>query len=83
LVFVRPHDRDDLTEELLARLADAAYRVALRRGVRGPFIDLELELWRALRAAAGGDGNSPPPASSGGTVCGCTRLFVNVVEGGS
>jgi hypothetical protein len=81
LVFIRPHDRDLLTEELLARLTDAAYRVALRRGVRGPFIDLELELWRALRAAAGGDGRSSPPESPGEALCGCTRSLMNVVEG--
>lgn len=38
------------SEELLARLTRAAYEVALRRGFRGPFIDVELELWEALRS---------------------------------
>jgi hypothetical protein len=37
-------------EHLVAELTDAAYRVALRHGVRGPFDQLELELWRELRA---------------------------------
>jgi hypothetical protein len=37
-------------EGLLAELAAAAYRVALRHGIKGPFIDVELELWRELRA---------------------------------
>lgn len=36
-------------EELLAELAEAAYRVALRHGLKGPFIDVELDLWRELR----------------------------------
>jgi hypothetical protein len=39
-----------LTEEVVAELAATAYRVALRHGTQGVFIDLELDLWRALRA---------------------------------
>jgi hypothetical protein len=39
-------------EQFVARLTAAAYEVALRHGVRGPFLDLELGLWRALRTAA-------------------------------
>jgi hypothetical protein len=38
-----------LSEELLSELAAAAYDVALRHGIKGPFIDLELDLWRELR----------------------------------
>jgi hypothetical protein len=38
-----------LTEEVVAELTSAAYRVALRHGTRAAFIDLELDLWRALR----------------------------------
>jgi hypothetical protein len=38
-----------IAEELLAELAAAAYGVALRHGIKGPFIDVELELWRELR----------------------------------
>jgi hypothetical protein len=38
------------SEHLLAELTDAAYRVALRHGLRGPFLDVELDLWTALRA---------------------------------
>jgi hypothetical protein len=34
-------------EALLSRLTDAAYRVALRHGIKGPFIDFEL--WQKLR----------------------------------
>ena len=36
-------------EELLARLTAAAYGVALKHGLRAPFIDVELDLWRELR----------------------------------
>ncbi len=36
-------------EALLSRLTDAAYRVALRHGIKGPFIDFQLELWQKLR----------------------------------
>jgi hypothetical protein len=45
--------RTDVTtsaEELLARLTATAYSVALRHGLKGPFIDVELALWRELRA---------------------------------
>ncbi len=38
-----------IAEELLAELAAAAYGVALRHGLKGPFIDVELDLWRELR----------------------------------
>jgi hypothetical protein len=38
-----------LSEELLSELAAAAYGVALRHGIKGPFIDLELDLWPELR----------------------------------
>ena len=42
-------DVTDPAEELLARLTATAYSVALRHGLKGPFIDVELALWRALR----------------------------------
>ena len=38
-------------EEFLASLTAAAYQVALQHGLKGPFIDVELDLWRALREA--------------------------------
>ncbi|HEY7328662.1 MAG TPA: hypothetical protein VH592_13540 [Gemmataceae bacterium] len=38
-----------VAEEFLAELATAAYGVALRHGIKGPFIDMELDLWRELR----------------------------------
>jgi hypothetical protein len=41
---------DPRLEEFLAELTAAAYRVSLRYGVKGSSIDLELDLWRELRA---------------------------------
>ena len=38
------------SEEVLAELTAAAYRVVLRHGgLRSPFIDVELDIWRELR----------------------------------
>src|SRR5262245_32105507 len=34
-----------------ADLTDAAYRVALRHGIDGSWIDLQLDVWRALAAS--------------------------------
>jgi hypothetical protein len=41
------------TEELLADLTDAAYRIALKHGFQGSFIRVQLDLWTALRAVLG------------------------------
>ncbi len=41
-------DRDIRLETLVAKLTEAAYPVALRHGVRGSWVDLELDLWKAL-----------------------------------
>ena len=42
-----------------AKLTDAAYAVALRHGVSGSWIDLQLDLWRVLTEAVE-RGESPP-----------------------
>ena len=44
-----PRETDSAFEELLAELTDAAYRAALRQGLQGAFVDVELALWRELR----------------------------------
>ena len=41
-------DRDAYVENFAAELTNAAYPIALRHGVAGSSIDLELDLWRAL-----------------------------------
>jgi hypothetical protein len=40
---------ESTTEEFLAELTAAAYGVALKHGLRGSFLDVELDLWRELR----------------------------------
>jgi hypothetical protein len=42
-----------------AKLTDAAYAVALRHGVSGSWLDLQLDLWRVLTEAVE-RGESPP-----------------------
>jgi len=49
MVIVSGEESVALAEEFLAELAAAAYNVALRHGIKGPFIDVELDLWRELR----------------------------------
>jgi hypothetical protein len=41
-------DRDPLLETFVAELTRAAYHVTLQRGAAGTWLDLELDLWRAL-----------------------------------
>lgn len=41
-------ERAALLEAFAAELASDAYRIALRHGLGDGWIDLELELWRAL-----------------------------------
>jgi hypothetical protein len=41
------------SEQLLAELTAAAYRVALRHGIKSSFLDVELDLWRELRGVLG------------------------------
>jgi hypothetical protein len=48
----RPVDAADLgleRERMLARFAEAAYRVALAAGLRGNFAEAEVRLWNAFR----------------------------------
>lgn len=45
----RGNTRTDYHESRLARLTDVAYQVALRHGFEGSFLDLQLDLWQALR----------------------------------
>ena len=47
-----PVNRDALLETLAAELTLAAYRVALRTRTKGTWLDLELDLWRALADSA-------------------------------
>ena len=46
--FKTPVDQGDPLEALAAELTLAAYRAALRTRTGGTWLDLELDLWRAL-----------------------------------
>ena len=46
--FKTPVNRDALLETFATELALTAYRVALRTKTQGTWLDLELDLWRAL-----------------------------------
>jgi hypothetical protein len=45
------HDDPPNLESLVAELTEAAYPVALRHRRQGSWVDLELDLWRALEQA--------------------------------
>jgi hypothetical protein len=49
---------------LLAELTAAAYQGALRHGIRGSFLDLELELWDELRGVLTPRASERSPAVS-------------------
>jgi hypothetical protein len=42
-------EMDRMLETLAAELTAAVYPIALRHGVRGKWLDLELDLWRVLK----------------------------------
>jgi len=55
---------DDLLEAFAAELTTAAYSVALRHGVADDWLDLELNLWRALNEAVRNRGGNRPLSRS-------------------
>jgi hypothetical protein len=44
-------DQDTFLDTVAAELTSAAYLAALGHGIQGSWIDLELDLWRALAHA--------------------------------
>jgi hypothetical protein len=48
--MTKPDEPPNL-ESLVAELTEAAYPVALRHRGRGSWVDLELDLWKALEQA--------------------------------
>lgn len=44
-----PGARSLAENDHIARIADAVYRVALKHGFTGSFVDLELAIWSAVR----------------------------------
>ena len=62
-------NRDTLLENFAAELTSAAYAVALRHGVEDKWLDLELELWEALKEMVRKRGQEPPRFSDVPFVC--------------
>src|SRR5260370_37859464 len=53
-------NRDTLLENFAAELTSAAYAVALRHGVEDNWLELELELWEALKETVKKGAQRPP-----------------------
>jgi len=54
-------DRDAMLDNFAAELTRAAYHVALRHAATGAWLDLELDLWRALTDTVRQWGRNSPP----------------------
>jgi hypothetical protein len=57
-------NRDSLLENFAAELTSAAYCTALRHGMRGSWLDLQLGLWRVLAETVKKGTREWPPAGS-------------------
>ena len=57
-------NRDTLLENFAAELTSAAYPIALRHGMAGSWIKVELGLWRALAETVKKWARQKPPAGS-------------------
>ena len=62
-------NRETLLENAAAELTNAAYAVALRHGVEDNWLDLELELWEAIREAVKKREQASPRFSAMPFVC--------------
>ena len=62
-------NRETLLESVAAELTSAAYAVALRHGVEDKWLELELELWEALKEMVKKRGQGPPHFSDVPFVC--------------
>jgi hypothetical protein len=56
-------------DNFAAELTRAAYGVALRHGTAGTWLDLELDLWRALADTVKQWGRESPPGSEAAFAC--------------
>src|SRR5260370_38031455 len=66
-------DADHELEALAAELTGAAYGVALRHGAEDKWLDLELELWQALKVAAQKWGGEKAPLLRRSFFCHCDQ----------
>jgi hypothetical protein len=75
-------NRDSLLENLVAELTSAAYCMALRQGIKGSWLDLQLGLWRGLSEMVHkGDRELPPARSAPDFKVWREGLLVNLTEG--
>jgi hypothetical protein len=62
-------NQDIRLENFAAELTRAAYGVALRHGTAGTWVDLELDLWKALTDTVKKWGRGSPPPSEVAFAC--------------
>jgi hypothetical protein len=62
-------NQDTLLDNFAAELTCAAYAVALRHGVEVKWLDLELELWGALKETVKKQGQEPDHFSDAPYAC--------------
>ena len=62
-------NRDTLLENFAAEVTSTAYAVALRHGVEDKWLELELELWKALKETVKKWDQGPPHFSDVPFVC--------------
>jgi hypothetical protein len=62
-------NQNTLLENFAAEITSAAYAVALRRGVEDKWLDLELELWEALKKTVKTWEHAPPHFSDVPFLC--------------
>lgn len=64
--FVVTYNRDTIPENLVAELTRAAYSQALQHGIRGLWITVQLDLWRAVEETVKEWAQKWPPGDSWG-----------------
>jgi hypothetical protein len=75
-------NRDSRRENFVAELTSAAYCLALRQGIKGSWLDLQLGLWRVLAEMVHkGDRELPPAGSAPEFKVWREGLLVNLTEG--
>jgi hypothetical protein len=74
-------DRDALLDDFVAQLTRVVYCVALRHGTAGVWVDLELDLWRAMAEMVQGWGQECPPDSEEAFACGRAACCSEAVTG--
>ena len=72
-------ERDALLEDFAAELTEAAFAVALRHGMGDRWLELKLELWKALKETV--NRWDSPPGSEAAFVCDWAERQYDAVHG--